>query len=449
MNKLRLAIIFIILAITSYKVGAANNASMANNDTLKLLNLFGEVFEKVKKEYVVEPTDKELIEASLNGMLSSLDPHSGYFTEKEFEEMNVHIKGEFGGLGIETTMESGVVKVIAPINDAPAYRAGVKSGDYVIAIDNEPVLGLTISEAVKKMRGKPGTKVHLTILREDSKEPVEIDVVREIIKPSPVRAKIESDNIAYVRVNTFVESTTDEVRKELENVKNTIGKELAGVVLDLRNNPGGLFDQAKLMADLFIDTGEIVSTRGRQKKDIVRYYAKEKDVINKDIPMVVLINSGSASSSEIVAGALQDHKRAVVMGTTSFGKGSVQVMMSIPGFGGIKMTTARYYTPSGRSIQAEGIVPDITVEQAQIIAPEGKGNKNFSESWLKGHLENEKKKIDSKDKTVKKSDDTATNKEKSGKKIILKEAANAAASKDYQLARAIDLLKGLAVIKKQ
>lgn len=421
------------------------------DDTFALLNLFGEVFDRVRSDYVEETKDSDLIEAALNGMLTSLDPHSGYMNEKAFKEMQVQTKGEFGGLGIEVTMENGLVKVITPIDDTPAYKAGVKAGDYVSYIDDEPVMGLNLSEAVEKMRGKVDSKVKLTILREDTTEPLELTIIRAVIKIKSARARAEGDDIAYLRVTQFNEQTTDLLRDGFAQIKKDLPN-LRGVVLDLRNNPGGLLDQAVSVSDAFLKQGEIVSTRERDPNNTKRFNAKSGDeLIGEDVPVVVLINNGSASASEIVAGALQDQKRAIVLGTKSFGKGSVQTVIPLPSHGAMRLTTARYYTPSGHSIQAKGITPDIAVEQAKIepIKPE----KVRMEADLRKRLENlEDKKAASKkpEESVDNSAQTESDndqKDEGKKKDGALRKGEIDAAEDFQLQRALDLLRAVHVYK--
>ncbi len=427
------------------------------NDTFDLLSLFGDVFERVRSDYVEEVKDTDLIESAINGMLTSLDPHSGYMNEKSFKEMQVQTKGEFGGLGIEVTMENGLVKVVSPIDDTPAAKAGVKPGDYVSHIDDDPVLGLTLSEAVEKMRGKVDSKVKLTILREDMIEPLELTLVRAVIRIKSAKARPEGGDVAYVRVTQFNEQTTDLMRDDFKRIRKDLPS-LRGIVLDLRNNPGGLLEQAISVSDAFLKQGEIVSTRERDPNKTKRYNAHAGDELVEDnVPMVVLVNNGSASASEIVAGALQDHKRAIVMGTKSFGKGSVQTVIPLEGHGAMRLTTARYYTPSGHSIQAKGIVPDIIVDQAKIEPI--KGEKMRLEADLRKRLENldEKKKLkkkpeddkpdvspdDAKDKKDGKSDkDKDKDKDKDGKKGGREDVDSA---QDFQLQRAIDLLRAVSV----
>src|SRR5437763_6843445 len=343
-------------------VGAAPPANSA--ETYKQLNLFGEVFERVRAEYVDEVSDDTLVESAINGMLTSLDPHSNYLNTKNFNDMKVQTRGEFGGLGIEVSMESGLVKVVSPIDDTPAARAGLKPGDLITHLDGDPVQGMTLPEAVEKMRGLIGSEIKLTIRRE-GKDPFDVKLTRATIKIQSVRSHLEGDTIGYVRVTSFNEQTDVGLNNAIKNLKQQAGNKLAGVILDLRNNPGGLLDQAVAISDAFLDKGEIVSTRGRRSEDAQRYNSRPGDIAS-GLPLAVLINGGSASASEIVAGALQDHHRAILPGTKSFGKGAVQTIIPLPGHGAMRLTTARYYTPSGRSIQAKGIDPDIVVEAAKI-----------------------------------------------------------------------------------
>lgn len=360
----------------------------ANEDELyQQLTLFGDVLEQVRRSYVDPPSDKELIEAALSGMMSSLDPHSAYLPPKNFEDMQVETKGEFGGLGIEVTMENGLVKVIAPIDDTPASRAGMLPNDLISELDGQAILGLTLSEAVERMRGQKGQPITLTVLREGEKEPLEITIIRDTIRIRAVRSRVEGpdENIAYIRLTTFNAQTTKELKKAFNKLPAEIGKkQLAGYIIDLRNNPGGLLREAISVSDTMLDRGEIVSTRGRNEGDSSRFSARRGDMA-RGLPIVVMINGGSASASEIVAGALQDHHRAVVMGTPSFGKGSVQSIMPLGNDGALRMTTARYFTPSGRSIQAKGITPDIYAEQE--LPEELQGRKGRREADLRGALD--------------------------------------------------------------
>ena len=408
-------------------------AFAAKTETYNQLNLFADVFERIRSQYVKDVDDEELIEAAINGMLTSLDPHSTYLNSKRYENMRVQTTGEFGGLGIEVTMDKGVILVVSPMDDTPAERAGVQAGDYITKIDGEQINGLTLTEAVDKMRGKVGTDIDITIVREGESDVIEVTLTRAIIEVKSVRHRIE-DEIGYIRISSFTEKTTSGLREALDAIKEELGENMQGIVLDLRNNPGGLLDQAIAVSDTFLDRGEIVSTRTRNDKNIQRYNSRNGDSIDTK-SLVVLINGGSASASEIVAGALQDHRRAVVIGTKSFGKGSVQTVMPLRSDGAMRLTTARYYTPSGRSIQALGISPDIIVEQPprQPVAEEAEETPKFrSEADLRGALDN----------------DSLTEDERA--KIEEERAAAEEAAKlrdeDFQLAYAIDLLKGLSKI---
>src|SRR5271155_2821630 len=362
-------------------LGVAPNKT---SETYRQLNLFGEVFERVRADYVESVSDEQLVEAAINGMLTSLDPHSSYLNNKNFRDMQVQTRGEFGGLGIEVTMENGLVKVVSPIDDTPAFHAGIKPGDYITHLNGEAVMGLTLNEAVEKMRGPENSEIKLTIRRE-GKEPFDVAVTRAKIKIESVRSHLEGNDVGYIRITTFNEQTDTGLNKAMQRLRDQSGDKLKGIVLDLRNNPGGLLDQAVAVSDAFLEKGEIVSTRGRRADETQRFNARPGDITG-GLPLIVLINGGSASASEIVAGALQDHHRAVLLGTRSFGKGSVQTIIQLPGHGAMRLTTARYYTPSGRSIQAKGIEPDITVEPAKIeklAVSEGR-----HEADLRGALKN-------------------------------------------------------------
>jgi carboxyl-terminal processing protease len=339
-------------------------AETNTSETYRQLNLFGDVFERVRSEYVEPVTDEQLIETAINGMLTALDPHSSYLNRKSFQDMQVQTRGEFGGLGIEVTMENGLIKVVSPIDDTPAFRAGLQPGDLITHLDGEAISGMSLADAVEKMRGPVGSDIKVTIRRGEGAEPFDVAITRDTIKIQSVRYRQEGD-VGYIRVTTFNEQTQTGLERAVERLQKEVGPKLTGYVLDLRNNPGGLLDQAISVSDSFLDKGEIVSTRGRKPEDGQRYNAKSGDLA-KGKPMVVLINGGSASASEIVAGALQDHRRAIVLGTQSFGKGSVQTIIPLPGHGAMRLTTARYYTPSGRSIQALGISPDIEVQPAKV-----------------------------------------------------------------------------------
>ncbi len=365
----------------------AGKAVAAATDTYRQLNLFGDVFERIRSDYVEQPDDSKLVESAINGMLTSLDPHSSYMSPKSFKDMQVQTRGEFGGLGIEVTMEEGLVKVVAPIDDTPAARAGVRAGDIITQLDGEQVQGLSLNQAVDKMRGPVNSPITLTIKREGAAEPLQIKIVRDTIRIKSVRSREEGGDIGYLRITQFNEQTYDGLRDQIAKIEKDIPSDkLKGFVLDLRNNPGGLLDQAISVSDAFLERGEIVSTRGRNADESQRYNARAGDLI-KGKPVVILINGGSASASEIVAGALQDHKRATLVGTRSFGKGSVQTIIPLGQNGAIRLTTARYYTPSGRSIQAKGIDPDIEVLQDTPEDLKGKDDTK-GEASLKGHLKN-------------------------------------------------------------
>jgi len=396
-------------------------AQSNNDETYRQLTLFGDVFQRVRGDYVEQVSDKDLIEAAINGMLTSLDPHSAYLPDDNFKKMQVQTKGKFGGLGIEVTMENGFVKVVSPIDDTPADKAGLQPEDLIISVDGESIVGLTLNEAVEKLRGPIGSNVKIAVQRAQD-EPFEVDIIRDEIKIRSVRSRLY-DSVGYVRITTFSEQTTPGLEKALDDLQAESSEGLTGIVLDLRNNPGGLLSEAIRVSDAFLEEGEIVSTRGRGESDIQHAYARPGD-ISDGLPIVVLINSGSASASEIVAGALKDHRRAIVMGTRSFGKGSVQTITPMPGHGAMRLTTARYFTPSGVSIQAKGISPDIEVAVARIEKLEGGP---VREEDLRGALDSQ------------------------GESAADAEGAETPAEPvdpieiDYQLARAIDLLRGLSV----
>ena len=361
-----------------------STANAAGSETYRQLAIFGDIFERVRGQYVTPPDEKALVESAINGMLTSLDPHSSYLNPDAAKDMRVQTKGEFGGLGIEVTMENELVKVITPIDDTPAAKAGVLAGDYISAIDGEEVRGLTLTDAVEKMRGLVNTPIKLTILREGADKPIEITIVRDIIKVKAVKFRVEND-VGYMKITSFTEKTYDDLQKAIEQIKTQVpGDKLKGYVLDLRLNPGGLLDQAVSVSDTFLDRGEIVSTRGRESRDISRFDARPGDMIDGK-PLIVLVTGGSASASEIVAGALQDHRRATVLGSQSFGKGSVQTIIPLAENGALRLTTALYYTPAGKSIQGKGITPDIKVDQP---LPEELQGRDVSrgESDLKGHI---------------------------------------------------------------
>ena len=419
-------LILTFLSLVTFTV-TKQNAEAKKSDSFKQLTLFGDVFQRVKDAYVEEVTDKDLIKNAINGMLSNLDPHSSFLDNEDFEDMQVSTKGSFGGLGIEVTMEDGFVKVVSPIDDTPAAKADIKSGDLIIGVDKESVYGLTLDEAVEKLRGPIGASVLITIQRGDL-DPFEIEIIRDEIKISSVRTEI-FDKIGYVRITTFSQQATPGLIKGIKEFKETLGDSLQGIVLDLRNNPGGLLDQAVSVTDAFLEKGEIVSTRGRDGDNSTHHYSRPGDIID-GLPIVILINEGSASASEIVAGALKDHERAIILGKRSFGKGSVQTVIPLPGHGAMRLTTARYYTPSGISIQAKGISPNIEVETARI---ETINYGTYREEDLKGALDNNKE-DDSKSSENQNNDNKEP--EKSQDEI------------DYQLSRALDLIKGAFVFKK-
>lgn len=364
------------------QIGSANAAGA---DTYRQLALFGDVFERVRSIYVTEPDEEKLVESAINGMLSSLDPHSSYLNPKDYSDMRVQTRGEFGGLGIEVTMENELVKVISPIDGTPAAEAGVLAGDLIYQIDGENIRGLSLQEAVEKMRGPVNTPIEVKIQREGADGPIDITIIRDIIKVRSVRWRVERDNVGYIDINSFTEQTDSGLEDAIAKINEKVGeKNVKGYIVDLRLNPGGLLDQAVNVSDVFLDRGEIVSTRGRKENDITRYSARAGDLTNGK-PVIVLINGGSASASEIVAGALQDHKRATILGSRSFGKGSVQTILQLGGNGALRLTTALYYTPSNVSIQGKGISPDIKVVQP--LPDELKGRvESASESKLRGHI---------------------------------------------------------------
>lgn len=399
---------------------AAKSKAEESVDTYEMLNLFGEVMERAKVSYVEDVTDKKLIESAINGMLVSLDPHSSYLDAQSFKYMNEQTKGKFGGLGIEVTMENGLVKVVSPIDDTPAFKAGLKSGDYISHIDGEQVMGMTLNDAVDKMRGTVGSKVKLSIRRVNNK-PFDVTLKREEIKIQSVKSSIKGNDVSYIRITSFSEDTDKMIEKAFNKAKKELKRDLKGIVIDVRNNPGGLLDQAVSVSDLFLDKGEIVSTRSKNAEDTVKYNAKSGDIA-KGLPIVILVNDGSASASEILAGALQDHKRAVIVGEKTFGKGSVQTVIPLGKYGAMRLTTARYYTPSGRSIQATGIVPDVEVKPAKV--EEIDKGVNFSEAEFGNALKNDAAEV-------------KKNQNENTKDDELK--------KDYQLMRAVDLVKALSI----
>ncbi len=439
------------LVFLSAPLGFAADAPAAkqpqsSSETYRQLDLFGEVFERVRSDYVEEVTDQQLIEAAINGMLTALDPHSSYMNTKNFQDMQVQVQGQFGGLGIEVTQENGFIKVVSPIDDTPAALADIRPGDLIVALDGETVQGLALNDAVERMRGPINSPIKLTIKRAD-KPLFDVTLKRAVVKIQSVKSQLIGTDVGYVRISSFNEQTDSGLQAAMKSLRDKAGSnKLTGLILDLRNNPGGLLDQAISVSDDFLDKGEIVSTRGRRADDAQRYDAKPGDITN-GLAMVVLINGGSASASEIVAGALQDHHRAILLGTKSFGKGSVQTIITLPGQGAMRLTTARYYTPSGRSIQAQGIDPDITVEPAKIekIAQ----GPTQHEADLRGALKN----TDAAQKGAAKPaatpagaqpDKNATPAD-SGDSAATVDPTVIGTSEDYQLARAVDMLRGIAL----
>ncbi|MCB1860348.1 MAG: S41 family peptidase [Gammaproteobacteria bacterium] len=395
------------------------------------LRAFAEIFGRIKQDYVEPVADRELLEHAIRGMLTGLDPHSAYLNADEYRSLQVGTTGEFGGLGIEVGLEDGFVKVIAPIDDTPAQRAGVQAGDLIIKLDDRPIKGVSLDEAVKLMRGKRGTSITLTIVRESEKNPITITVVRDVIRVASVKSRILEEGFGYLRISHFQSRSTQDMLQHLSELKNQSGGQLRGLVLDLRNNPGGILNGAVAVSDAFLTDGIIVYTQGRDATSRLDFTAAPDDVLEGS-PIVVLVNGGSASASEIVAGALQDHKRAVIMGTRTFGKGSVQTIVPVNGHAAVKLTTARYFTPSGRSIQAEGIIPDIKLSDIKVTSVKGPDLAQVKESDLKGHLENGNMEKDAKEKEKKSSE----------AEVTLSET-------DYQLGEALNLLKALYILEKK
>lgn len=400
-----------------------------NHDVLPLeqMRAFTDVFARIKSNYVEEVSDDELLEHAIRGMLNGLDPHSAYLNTEEFNELRIGTTGEFGGLGIEVGMEDGFVRVVSPIDDTPAQRAGMKSGDLIIRLDDTPVRGLSLNDAVKLMRGKPGSTIVLTVVREGEEAPLTIEIERAVIQVTSVRSRILDDNFGYLRISHFQTKTSEDLLKSVKNLKKEAGGDLGGLVLDLRNNPGGVLSAARYVSDAFLEKGLIVYTDGREPGSKLSYTATSGDVLD-GAPLIVLVNGGSASASEIVAGAMQDHGRGIVMGTKTFGKGSVQTIQDLPAGGAVKLTTARYFTPNGRSIQALGIEPDIETRQATITEVE-RGVEQLSESNLSGHLS---------------SDDDAEETENENES-----SADNLAQEDYQLYEALNLLRGLTILSEK
>ncbi len=412
-----------LLGVAVLLASAQPIRAQSDSDTYRQLNLFGDIFERIRSDYVKDVSDAELIESAIKGMLAALDPHSGYLNAKSYQEMQVQTRGEFGGLGIEVTMENGFVRVIAPIEDTPAHRAGIAAGDLITHIDGDAVQGLALSEAVEKMRGPVDSTVTLTVARPDVEQPFDVDITRAVITVQSVRSRVEGD-AGYIRISQFTEQTKSGLEREMVRLEEQLGDTMTGVILDLRGNPGGLLDQAVKVSDAFLDQGEIVSTRGRRSGDSQRFNARRGDIAN-DRPLVILINGGSASASEIVAGALQDHGRAVILGTKSFGKGSVQTIIPLAGQGAMRLTTSLYYTPSGRSIQAKGIDPDIVVEQARLETVASRARRN--EASLRNRIV------------------TGQEEDSGGGEDVPAAAQEDDRPFDFQLARAVDLLRGVSL----
>jgi carboxyl-terminal processing protease len=419
-------LLFAVLAAGSTMVSLARSqsASVANSEIYKQLDLFGEVLERVRSDYVEKPDDDKLIEAAINGMLMALDPHSSYLNPKQFRDMQVQTKGEFGGIGLEVTMENGLIKVVSPIEDTPAAKAGLQSGDLITALDKEQIQGLTLQEAVEKMRGPVKAPITLTILRKGVDEPFDVKMIRDLIHINPVKYNAE-DDVGYIRITTFNEETTENLQKAVADLKKKIGPKLKGYIIDLRNDPGGLLDQAISVSDAFLDEGAIVIIKGRDLEQTQRANATPGDITDGK-KLVVLINGGSASASEIVAGALQDHHRATIVGTRSFGKGSVQTVIPLPSKGALRLTIARYYTPSGRSIQAKGIEPEVVVEEELPDDLKKAAQNAESEANLRGHLKGEE-------------EDNSKDKKEGGSSSYVPQEKD----KDTQLKYGLDLLRGI------
>ena len=418
------------LAVARGVLAEKPQQSAATGLPLETVRTLSEVFDKIKHNYVEDVEDKALLDNAISGMLTGLDPHSTYLDAKAFEELRVGTTGEFGGLGIVVGMEDGFVKVISPIDDTPAQRAGVKAGDLIIRLDEKPVKGMSLDDAVKIMRGKPGTDIELTVVRKDEDQPLTFNITRDRIRVKSVKSRMLEPDYAYVRVSQFQERTAKDLHNAISKLKKENKKPLKGMVLDLRNNPGGLLDAAVLVSDTFLERGTVVSVKGRTEENKLSQSATPGDIM-KGAPIVVLVNEGSASASEIVAGALQDHKRAVIMGQKTFGKGSVQTVIPLGNNSALKLTTARYYTPSGRSIQAEGIVPDIQLEHLQVAAKDDNGFKPLKEADLTGHLDNKKG-----------AEKKTSDKPKNGDLLAL-------ASDDYPVYEALNMLKGLNLLSQK
>lgn len=407
------------------------NKEEAKGLPLDQLRNFSDIFSRIKSDYVEDVTDEALLEHAIRGMLSGLDPHSTYLNAEEYNELRIGTSGEFGGLGIQVGMEDGFVKVISPIDDTPAYKAGLESGDLIIRLDDKTVKGMTLNEAVKIMRGKPGTDIELTVVRDGEDKPLKFVVTRDIIKVKSVKNRMLDPGYGYIRISNFQSKTAPQLLEAINKLKEENKAELKGLILDLRNNPGGVLNAAAEVSDMFIDKGKLVYTEGRIDNSHYEYNAKPGDVLD-GAPVVVLINGGSASASEIVAGALQDHKRAIVMGSKSFGKGSVQTIQELRSGGAVKITTARYFTPAGRSIQGEGITPDIILDKYKVTSADDDSMTRIKESDLNNHISNPNKS----DEEIQNAEDESEEAKKNGKVL---------ATEDYQLHEALLLLKGLSL----
>jgi len=431
-NNKFFSIVFIIMLSTAaghYSANAETIKTTKDELPLEQLRNFSDIFARIKSNYVEEVDDTQLIENAIRGMLTGLDPHSTYLDPDEYKELQIGTSGEFGGLGIQVGLEDGYIKVISPIDDTPAFRAGIKAGDLIIRLNGKPVKGMTLNEAVKNMRGKPGSSITLSVIREKTPDPLKFTLKRAIIKVKSVKSYLIEENYGYIRISTFQSRTAHYLLQAINDLKDENKKPLKGLVLDLRNNPGGVLNAAADVADMFINDGLLVYTQGRVKNSYFEFKAKPGDSLH-NAPIVVLINGGSASASEIVAGALQDHKRAILMGSKSFGKGSVQTIQELRNGGAVKFTTARYFTPSGRSIQAEGIEPDIKLERLKLTEIKSNGLKNIKESDLSGHISNPNGEHPAEKSKSKTSEDI--------KKFKI----------DYQIKEALNLLKGLNILSK-
>ncbi|OGT91933.1 MAG: peptidase S41 [Gammaproteobacteria bacterium RIFOXYD12_FULL_61_37] len=440
MNPIPILFLIFTLSLMVFTPISPAAPAVANpkDETLPVeeLRAFSEIEDRIKNDYVEEVSDRKLIEHAIRGMVEGLDPHSSYLNKEEYNELQVGTSGEFGGLGIEVGMEDGFVKVISPIDDTPAQRAGLETGDLIIRLDDKPVKGMSLDDAVKQMRGKPGTAINLTVLRKGKDKPLDFSIERAVIKVKSVKSRMLEPGYAYIRLTTFQAATAEEMVKAIQQLLKESNNKLKGMVLDLRNNPGGVLNSAVAVSDAFLEDGLIVYTKGRLPDSQLNFSAGPDDVL-LGAPMVVLVNDGSASASEIVAGALQDRKRAVIMGGQTFGKGSVQTVIPVGEHGALKLTTARYYTPSGRSIQAQGIAPDINIEEFKVTPSENNGQHRVKESDLARHLE--QKQGEAKGKKEQKEAD----KGKEG------EQGKTLAVQDYALNEAVNLLKGINILQQK